>query len=85
MVSWMYNDAKDVKTAIDTTLRVSAPLRPCVKLENNNEKDAKTRWRKEQKSPCVFHWNFRLCRVWHTPIQCRTRERHFTHTKVLQT
>jgi len=36
MVSWMYNNAKDVKTEIDNTLRVSAPLRPCVKLENNN-------------------------------------------------
>jgi len=63
---WKYSDfrnAKDVKTEIDNTLRVSAPLRPCVKLENNNEKDAKTRWRKEQKSPCVFHWNFRLCPV----------------------
>ncbi|MEA1864073.1 MAG: hypothetical protein U9N46_02565 [Euryarchaeota archaeon] len=59
MVSWMYNNAKDVKTAIDNTLRVSAPLRPCVKLKNNN---AKTRWRKEQKSLGVFHWNFRLCR-----------------------
>ncbi|MEA1866453.1 MAG: hypothetical protein U9N46_14935 [Euryarchaeota archaeon] len=38
MVSWMYNNAKDVKTEIDNTLRVSAPLRPCVKLENNNAK-----------------------------------------------
>ncbi|KAF5410057.1 MAG: hypothetical protein C5S47_08015 [Candidatus Methanogasteraceae archaeon] len=27
MVSWMYNNAKDVKTEIDNTLRVSAPLR----------------------------------------------------------
>ncbi|MEA1864233.1 MAG: hypothetical protein U9N46_03390, partial [Euryarchaeota archaeon] len=26
------------KTEIDNTLRVSAPLRPCVKLENNNAK-----------------------------------------------
>ncbi|MEA1864999.1 MAG: hypothetical protein U9N46_07360, partial [Euryarchaeota archaeon] len=31
-------NAKDVKTEIDNTLRVSAPLRPCVKLENNNAK-----------------------------------------------
>ncbi|MEA1863936.1 MAG: hypothetical protein U9N46_01850 [Euryarchaeota archaeon] len=38
MVSWMYNTAKDVKTEIDNTLRVSAPLRHCVKLENNNAK-----------------------------------------------
>ncbi|MEA1864787.1 MAG: hypothetical protein U9N46_06280 [Euryarchaeota archaeon] len=38
MVSWMYHNAKDVKTEIDNTLRVSAPLRPCVKLENNNAK-----------------------------------------------
>jgi len=38
MVSWMYNNTKDVKTAIDNTLRVSAPLRPCVKLKNNNAK-----------------------------------------------
>jgi len=53
----MYNNTKDVKTAIDNTLRVSAPLRPCVKLKNNN---AKTRWRKEQKSLGVFRWNFRL-------------------------
>ncbi|MEA1865587.1 MAG: hypothetical protein U9N46_10450 [Euryarchaeota archaeon] len=59
MVSWMCNNAKDAKIEIGNTLRVSAPLRLCVKLENNN---AKTRWRKEQKSPCVFHWNFRLCR-----------------------
>ncbi|MEA1864887.1 MAG: hypothetical protein U9N46_06780 [Euryarchaeota archaeon] len=65
MVSWMYNNTKDVKTAIDNTLRVSAPLRPCVKLKNNNEKDAKTRWRKEQKSLGVFHWNFRLCPAEH--------------------
>ncbi|KAF5416086.1 MAG: hypothetical protein C5S48_03975 [Candidatus Methanogaster sp.] len=34
----MYNNTKDVKTAIDNTLRVSAPLRPCVKLKNNNAK-----------------------------------------------
>ncbi|KAF5411715.1 MAG: hypothetical protein U9N46_06865 [Euryarchaeota archaeon] len=27
MVSWMCNNAKDVKTAIDNTLRVFAPLR----------------------------------------------------------
>jgi len=27
MVSWIYNNAKDVKTEIDNTLRVSAPLR----------------------------------------------------------
>jgi len=67
----MYNNAKDVKTAIDTTLRVSAPLRPCVKLENNNAKTRKTRWRKEQKSPCVFHWNFRLCRARRTLWQDR--------------
>jgi len=38
MVGWMYNNTKDVKTAIDNTLRVSEPLRPCVKLENNNAK-----------------------------------------------
>jgi len=38
MVSWMYNNAKDVKTEIDNTLRVSVPLRLCVKLENNNAK-----------------------------------------------
>ncbi|MEA1863713.1 MAG: hypothetical protein U9N46_00700 [Euryarchaeota archaeon] len=38
MVSWMYNNAKDVKTEIDNTLRVSAPLCPCVKLEHNNAK-----------------------------------------------
>ena len=41
MVGWMYNNTKDVKTAIDNTLRVSAPLCPCVKLKNNNEKDEK--------------------------------------------
>ncbi|GEM_PF-3761266 len=41
MVSWMYNNAKDVKTEIDSTLRVSlAFLALLVKLENNNEKDA---------------------------------------------
>jgi len=28
MVSWMYNNAKDVKTEIDNTLRVSASLSP---------------------------------------------------------
>ncbi len=38
MGSWMYNNAKDVKTAIDNTLRVSLAF--LVKLENNNEKDA---------------------------------------------
>jgi len=27
MVSWMYNNAKDVKIEIGNTLRVSAPLR----------------------------------------------------------
>ncbi len=53
MVSWMYNNAKDVKTEIDNTLRVSLAF--LVKLKNNN---AKTRWRKEQKSPGVFHWDF---------------------------
>jgi len=37
-INGMYNNAKDVKTEIDNTLRVSAPLRPCVKLENNNAK-----------------------------------------------
>jgi len=40
----MYNNTKDVKTAINNTLRVSAPLRPCVKLKNNN---AKTQRRKD--------------------------------------
>jgi len=45
MVSWMCNNAKDVKTAIDNTLRVALAF--LVKLENNN---AKTRWRKGQKS-----------------------------------
>ncbi|MEA1864357.1 MAG: hypothetical protein U9N46_04055 [Euryarchaeota archaeon] len=63
MVSWMCNNAKDAKTEIDNTLCAFAPLRLCVKLENNNEKDAKTRWRKEQKSPGAFHWDFRLCRT----------------------
>ncbi len=38
MVSWMYTNAKDVKTAIDNTLRVSLAF--LVKLENNNENDA---------------------------------------------
>ena len=38
MVSWIYNNAKDVKTEIDNTLRVSLAF--LVKLENNNEKDA---------------------------------------------
>ncbi|KAF5409915.1 MAG: hypothetical protein U9N46_14640 [Euryarchaeota archaeon] len=56
MVSWMRNNAKDVKTTIDNTLRVSLAF--LVKLENNN---AKTRWRKGQKSQGAFHWDFRLC------------------------
>ncbi|MEA1866458.1 MAG: hypothetical protein U9N46_14960 [Euryarchaeota archaeon] len=56
MVSWIYNNAKDVNTEIDNTLRVSLAF--LVKLENNNEKDAMARWRKEQKSPSVFHWDF---------------------------
>ena len=43
MVSWMCNNAKDVKTAIDNTLRVFAPLRLCVKLENNNAKTQRTK------------------------------------------
>ncbi|KAF5411926.1 MAG: hypothetical protein U9N46_10500 [Euryarchaeota archaeon] len=34
MVSWMYNNAKDVKTEIDNTLRVSLAFAPFVKLEN---------------------------------------------------
>jgi len=38
-----YNNTKDVKTAIDNTLRVSAPLRPCVKLKNNNAKTQRTK------------------------------------------
>ena len=38
MVSWMCNNAKDAKIEIGNTLRVSAPLRLCVKLENNNAK-----------------------------------------------
>ncbi|MEA1865715.1 MAG: hypothetical protein U9N46_11115 [Euryarchaeota archaeon] len=53
MVSWMYNNAKDVKTAIGTTLRVSAPLRPCVKLENNNAKTQRRDGAKN-KSPRVY-------------------------------
>ena len=40
MVSWMYNKAKDVKTEIDNTLRVSLAF--LVKSENN-EKDAKNK------------------------------------------
>jgi len=35
MVSWMHNNAKDVKTEIDNTLCAFL-----VKLKNNNEKDA---------------------------------------------
>ncbi len=41
MVSWMYNNAKDVKTEIDNTLRVSLAF--LVKSENNNKKDAKNK------------------------------------------
>jgi len=59
MVSWICNNAKDVKTEIDNTLRVSLAF--LVKLKNNN---AKARWRKEQKSHSVFHWDFRLCLFW---------------------
>jgi len=51
MVSWMYNNAKDVKTEIDNTLRVSAPLRLCVKLENNNAK-MQRRDGANKKAPC---------------------------------
>ncbi|KAF5414845.1 MAG: hypothetical protein C5S48_07430 [Candidatus Methanogaster sp.] len=53
MVSRMYNNAKDVKTEIDNTLRVSAPLRPCVKLENNNAK-VQRRDGAKNKSPRVY-------------------------------
>ena len=42
MISWMHNNAKDVKTEIDDILRVSlVSLAFLVKLENNNEKDEK--------------------------------------------
>ncbi len=62
MVSWMYNNAKDVKTAIDTTLRVSAPLRPCVKLENNNAKTQRRDGTKN-KSPRVYFTGIFGCAV----------------------
>ena len=32
MVRWTCNNAKDVQTKINNILRVSTPLRPCVKL-----------------------------------------------------
>jgi len=41
MVSWMCNNAKDVKTAIDNTLRVSLAF--LVKLENNNAMAQRTK------------------------------------------
>ncbi|KAF5410708.1 MAG: hypothetical protein C5S47_05905 [Candidatus Methanogasteraceae archaeon] len=50
----MYNNAKDVKTEIDL----------CAFALNWKTITRKTQWCKEQKSPCVFHWNFRLCRGW---------------------
>ena len=46
MVSWMYNNAKDVKTGIDDTLRVTL-----VKLENNNEKDTMAQRTKVSRYP----------------------------------
>ena len=36
MVSWIYNNAKDVNTEIDNTLRVSLAF--LVKLENNTQR-----------------------------------------------
>ena len=36
MVGWMQAHAKYVETKINNTLRVSAPLRLCVKLKNKN-------------------------------------------------
>jgi len=77
MVSWMYNNTKDVKTAIDNTLRVSAPLRPCVKLKNNN---AKTQRRDGAKNKNLWA-NFRLCqkyncvkRIGQSILLCRVVE-----------
>ena len=49
MVSWMYNNAKDVKTEIDNTLCAFL-----VELENNNEKDAMARMAQRAKvSVCI--------------------------------
>ena len=52
MVSWMHNNAKDVKTAIDNTLRVSLAF--LVKLENNNAKDEKDAGGAKNKSHRVY-------------------------------
>ncbi|MEA1865417.1 MAG: hypothetical protein U9N46_09555 [Euryarchaeota archaeon] len=65
MVSWMCNNVKDVKTEIDNTLRVSPAFAPF--SLNLKTITRKARWRKEQKSPCVVHWNFRLCPIEHVP------------------
>ncbi|MEA1865583.1 MAG: hypothetical protein U9N46_10430, partial [Euryarchaeota archaeon] len=56
------NNTKDVKTAIDNTLRVSAPLRPCVKLKNNNAKTQRRDGAKN-KSPRVYFTGIFGCAV----------------------
>ncbi|GEM_PF-936981 len=68
MVSWMYNNAKDVKTAIDNTLYAFTLNWKTV-----------MQWHKEQKSQGVFHWNFQLCPIFDTttnrdPLQFRVGE-----------
>jgi len=71
MVSWMYNNTKDVKTAIDNTLRVSAPLRPCVKLKNNN---AKTQRRDGAKNKNLWAKYNCVKRIGQSILLCRVVE-----------
>ena len=60
----MCNNAKDVKTKIDNTLRVYAPLRLRVKLENNNAKTQRRDGAKDKSlrvyftgiSDCAGNW-----------------------------
>ncbi|MEA1863994.1 MAG: hypothetical protein U9N46_02145, partial [Euryarchaeota archaeon] len=61
MVSWMYNNAKDVKAEIGNTLRVSLAF--LVKLENNNEKDAMAQ--RTKVSVCIsLEFSWFCCFLW---------------------
>ncbi len=71
MVSWIYNNAKDVKTEIDNTLRVSLAF--LVKLENNNEKDAMAQ--RTKVSECIsLGFSIVPCLANHKITQISTRK-----------
>ena len=67
LVSWMYDNAKGMKTAIDNTLRVSLAF--LFKLECNNEKDMKDAMAQRTKVSGCISLEFLIVPVLVLPLQ----------------